>query len=222
MQPMTAIEQRTASIADTVFARVVDLGSARHPYLTALLRASGTASFRNLADAVHLLCNLYGRYPGLVDIALTGAPAGPAREWLVEASDQFERERLYLVRLAAAIGPLPGTPGGAQTESAIQAQRRAVETLARSERFGCALGAATALICDWVSIRPLLDRAAARTGIDCPLSALPGESVLARAIDSSVDGLAAERALAFGGEQLLLQHRALFDLLEARAAARTD
>ena len=33
---------------------------------------------------------------------------------------------------------------------------------------------------------------------------------------------ASERALAFGGEQLLLQHRAIFDLLEARAEARGD
>jgi hypothetical protein len=33
---------------------------------------------------------------------------------------------------------------------------------------------------------------------------------------------ASSRALAFGGEQLLLQHRALFDLLEARAEARGD
>jgi hypothetical protein len=30
------------------------------------------------------------------------------------------------------------------------------------------------------------------------------------------------RALGFGGEQLLLQHRALFDLLEARAEARGE
>ena len=36
------------------------------------------------------------------------------------------------------------------------------------------------------------------------------------------DGPASERALGFGGEQLLLQHRGLFDLLEARAAARGD
>ena len=28
--------------------------------------------------------------------------------------------------------------------------------------------------------------------------------------------------MAFGAEQLLLQHRALFDLLEARAGARED
>ena len=39
-------------------------------------------------------------------------------------------------------------------------------------------------------------------------------------IDASSDGPASDRALAFGSEQLLLQHRALFDLLEARAEAR--
>jgi hypothetical protein len=39
-------------------------------------------------------------------------------------------------------------------------------------------------------------------------------------IRRSSDSPASERALAFGGEQLLLQHRAIFDLLEARAAAR--
>jgi hypothetical protein len=42
------------------------------------------------------------------------------------------------------------------------------------------------------------------------------------AIERASDSLAASRALAFGGEQLLLQHRALFDLLEARAEARGD
>jgi hypothetical protein len=41
-------------------------------------------------------------------------------------------------------------------------------------------------------------------------------------IEQASDTPASERALAFGGEQLLLQHRAFFDLLEARAAARGD
>ena len=41
-------------------------------------------------------------------------------------------------------------------------------------------------------------------------------------IDSLSANPAGQRALAFGGEQLLLQHRALFDLLEARAEARSD
>jgi hypothetical protein len=34
--------------------------------------------------------------------------------------------------------------------------------------------------------------------------------------------MAAERAIRFGAEQLLLQQRALFDLLEARSEARED
>jgi hypothetical protein len=41
-------------------------------------------------------------------------------------------------------------------------------------------------------------------------------------IDQVAEAVPAGRALSFGGEQLLLQHRALFDLLEARAEARGD
>ena len=51
---------------------------------------------------------------------------------------------------------------------------------------------------------------------------LPDEASLTEIIDRSSDNIASGRALAFGGEQLLLQHRALFDLLEARASARAD
>ena len=102
------------------------------------------------------------------------------------------------------------------------AQRHALETLASSERHGCALGAATALVGDWWPIRRLLDRAAARAGLDSPAPSLPDEASLVEVIDSVADSSPASRALAFGGEQLLLQHRALFDLLEARASARAD
>jgi len=41
-------------------------------------------------------------------------------------------------------------------------------------------------------------------------------------IGAGSDAPAKARALSFGGQQLLLQHRALFDLLEARAEARGD
>ena len=225
MRATTAPEQQARErpeLADAHFARVARDGSARHAYLAALLGASGPNAARDLADAVHLLCHLYGRHPGLIDLVLGGCGAGAGRDWLADASDQFERERLYLVRLASAVGPLPSTPGAAATENALQAQRHAVETLARSERRGCALGAATALVADWIVMRPMLDRAAARTGIECPLSSLPGEASVARAINDAIEGPAAERAFAFGGEQLLLQHRALLDLLEARAGARQD
>jgi hypothetical protein len=183
---------------------------------------NGPNSARDLADAVHLFCSVYGRHPGLIELALHNCPAGPVRDWLREASDAYERERLYLVRLTAAVGPLPSTPGASETEATLVAQRHAIETLAKSERRGCSLGAATALMSDWPSIRALLDRAADRMGMQRPAMVLPDEDSIVRVVSDGTDGIASERALAFGGEQLLLQNRGLFDLLEARAAARID
>ena len=217
-----ALDRQALSAADAQLARVEALGSVDHPYRRALMAASGPNAARDLADAVHLFCSLYGRHPGLIELALQNCPAGPVRDWLREASDAYERERLYLVRLTAAVGPLPSTPGAAETESALVAQRHAIETLARSERRGCALGAATALMADWSSVRAVLDRAADRMGMQRPAMILPDHNSIVAVIGEGVEGLPGERALGFGGEQLLLQNRGLFDLLEARAAARVD
>jgi hypothetical protein len=217
-----AVDRMAASVADAQLARVAAQGSADHAYRLSLLSANGPNSARDLADAVHLFCSLYGRHPGLIELALNNCPAGPVRDWLREASDAYERERLYLVRLTAAVGLLPSTPGAAETEAALVGQRHAIETLAKSERRGCALGAATALMADWASIRAVLDRAADRMGMQKPALTLPDEPSIVRVIADGTDGLASERALGFGGEQLLLQNRGLFDLLEARAAARVD
>jgi hypothetical protein len=144
------------------------------------------------------------------------------QDWLARASESFERERLYLVRLTSAVGPLPSTPGAAETEASLVAARHALETLAMSERNGCALGAATALVGDWWPIRRLLDRAATRVGTESPAPSLPDEVSVVAIIQQGTEAPASARALAFGGEQLLLQHRALFDLLEARAEARGE
>ena len=217
-----SVGHRQVSVAEAQLARVAGDGCARHSYLNSLLEASGRHSGRDLADAVHLLCSLHGRYPGLIEVALQRCPKGPVQDWLNRASEAFERERLYLVRLTAAVGPLPSTPGAAETEASLVAARHALETLAMSERNGCALGAATALIGDWWPIRRLLDRAATRVGIEAPAPSLPDESSVVAIIERGAEAPAGARALAFGGEQLLLQHRALFDLLEARAEARGD
>lgn len=214
--------QAPVSVADAQLARVAGEGSARHPHVAALLDAAGPHAARDISDCVHLLCNLHGHYPGMIEVALQRCPKGPAREWLNRASDAFERERLYLVRLTAAVGPLPSTPGAAQTEGSLVAARHALETLANSERDGCALGAATALVGDWWPVRRLLDRAAARVGSEAPAPSLPDESSIVAVVDLASQSPSSARALAFGGEQLLLQHRALFDLLEARASARGD
>jgi hypothetical protein len=217
-----AVDRTATSAAEAQLARVGSQGSVDHAYRLSLMTANGHNAARDLADAVHLFCSLYGRHPGLIELALNNCPAGPVRDWLREASDAYERERLYLVRLTAAVGPLPSTPGAAETEAALVAQRHAIETLAKSERRGCALGAATALMADWASIRTVLDRAADRMGMQKPALTLPEEDSIIRVISDGTDEMASERALGFGGEQLLLQNRGLFDLLEARAAARGD
>src|SRR5205809_3991822 len=214
-----SVERKPVSVAEAQLARVAGEGCARHPHLNALLEASGPHSARDLADAVHLLCSLHGHYPGLIEIALQRCPKGEARSWLSRASEAFERERLYLVRLTSAVGPMPSTPGAAETESSLLAARHALETLALSERNGCALGAATALVGDWWPIRRLLDRAATRVGIEPPAPSLPDEASVIEVINTVSDAPPTGRALGFGGEQLLLQHRALLDLLEARAEA---
>ena len=217
-----AVDRTAMTAAQLQLARVGAEGSVEHPYRLRLMSATGPTHARDLADAVHLFCSLYGRHPGLVELALNNCPAGPVRDWLKEASDAYERERLYLVRLTASVGPLPSTPGAAETEAALVAARHAIETLARSERRGCALGAATALMADWPAIRAVLDRAADRVGMQRPAPTLPDESSIVRVIGDGTDGPPSERALGFGGEQMLLQNRGLFDLLEARAAARID
>jgi hypothetical protein len=217
-----SVGRQTVSVAEAQLARVAGEGCARHPHLNALLESSGPHAGRDLSDAVHLLCSLHGHYPGLIELAVQRCPRGPAQTWLAKASEAFERERLYLVRLTASVGPLPSTPGAAETESSLVAARHALATLAHSERKGCALGAATALVGDWWPIRRLLDRAAGRAGLQCPAPSLPDEASVIAVIEESSDSPASERALGFGGEQLLLQHRALFDLLEARAEARGD
>ena len=215
-------ERPALSVAGAQLARVASDGCARHKHLQRLVEASGRDAGRDLSDAVHLLCSLHGHYPGLIEIALQRCPSGAAQEWLLRASEAFERERLYLVRLTSAVGPLPSTPGAAETESSLMGARRALETLAESERQGCALGSATALVGDWWPVRRVLDRAAARAGVETPAPSLPDEMSIVAAIESLSGSPASERALAFGSEQLLLQHRALFDLLEARAEARSD
>ncbi|NUT00672.1 MAG: hypothetical protein HOP96_06830 [Sphingomonas sp.] len=217
-----SVDRSPVSVAEAHLARVAADGSSRHRHLTALLEASGLNPARDLADAVHLLCGLHGSHPSLVEIAHRESEAGHAREWLARAAEGFERERLFLVRLTSAVGPLPSTPGAAETEATMNAQRNALEILATSERRGCALGSAAALVGDWWSIRRLLDRAASRAGIDAPAPALPDEQSIVAVIEAASDTPASERALGFGAEQLLLQHRGLFDLLEARSEARRD
>ena len=96
----------------------------------------------------------------------------------------------------------------------------AIEMLAQSERRGCALGAAMALIIDWGTIREVLDCAAKRFGVEAPEPRLLDTGPVRALADQSDGKPAVTRALLFGAEQVALQHRGLWDLLEARQQAR--
>jgi hypothetical protein len=203
-----------------LLARAAGEGSAAHPWFASPALLTGAHAARNLADAVHLLCTLHGRHPGVIDLGAEYTDDPNDRAWLLAAAEQFAVERLYLTRLAVAAGPIPGTPGGSASEAAVQTQRAALATLARSERAGCAFGAALALAADWNPIRSVLDTAARRLGIDTPLCGLTRTAELRSLADRAAESPAVERALLFGAQQILVQHHGLWGLLEARAQAR--
>ena len=203
-----------------LLARLAGHGSAAHPYAASpqLLRAP--TAMRDLADLIHFLCVLHGRYPGLVDHAAARVVEPEARSWLTNATYAFAGERAYLARLAVAAGPMPSTPGAAGSDATVLGQRHAMETRASSERRGCALGAAMALVLDWAAIRRCLDAAAVRLGIEPPSYPSADLDAVVALADSYAAVAAVQRALLFGAEQILVQHHGLWDLLEARQQAR--
>lgn len=195
-------------------------GSGAHPYMHHL--TEGTPAQRNLSDAVHAVCAIHGHHPGIIAEVLVHAVQPEAIDWLTAAATGFADERAYLAQLTAAVGPLPSTPGQAESESALVGERHALEMLARSERTGCATGAAAALIYDWAAVRSVLDAAADRFGVATPGSTFPQESETAATIAGLGASPGRERAILFGAQQLFAQHRGLWALLEARASARGD
>ena len=199
---------------------VAEHGSAAHSYFPLVARASGPHAGRDLADALHFLCILHGRFPGVIELAANRVVEPAARAWLAAAAEAMADERRLLARLSVAAGPMPSTPGSHASEAAIAAQRGALATLALSDRAGCALGAALAFVADWGPIRTLLDAAAARLSLEPPPARFGESSELGLVADLAGESAAVERALLFGASQLCHQHSGLWDLLEARERAR--
>jgi hypothetical protein len=208
--------------ADALLALVRAEGSASHRHPKSDVLTQGPEAARNVADIVHLLCLLHGRHPGVVDHAIDRVSNPSTRAFLSDAADSFAHERALLTTLVVAVGPLPSTPGQADTETAVLAQHHAIDMLAQSERTGCAFGAALALIADWAAVRPVLETAARRLSLDIERSELPNSSVLSAVVRSADNSPAEDRAMLFGAQQIVAQHRGLWDLLEARAVARSD
>ncbi len=222
MSVTIASQSSTATTNSLVAALVATEGSGMHRYVTSHDLLAGKHSARNLADAVHFLCILHGRHPGVADHAANHTANHEARVWLIDSVDAFIRERTFLTRLVVAAGPLPSTPGQAESESAVHGQRHALDMLAQSDRNGCALGATMALSLDWPAIRSVIEAAAKRFSVDVPASILPSADetcILAANLSTSQPF---ERAISFGAQQILAQHRGLWDLLDARQIARGE
>jgi hypothetical protein len=211
---------RSEQVADLLVALVGGEGTAGHRYSLADALTEGREAVRNLADAAHYLCVLHGRFPGVIDHAAQTTKHPGALGWLSAAAEAFAAERSLLARLAVATGPLPSTPGQAECEAAVLQQHHALEMLSRSERTGCALGAALALALDWRAVRTVLNAAAKKVAIQPGTCTLPDEDETRTVAMIVAETPAIERAMSFGAQQLLSQHRGLWDLLEARQAAR--
>ncbi|WP_294391706.1 hypothetical protein [uncultured Sphingomonas sp.] len=195
-------------------------GSASHPYTHSYELNADPLANRNLADVLHLLAMLHGPQPGLIETAAERNVLPEAERWFKQTAIAFAAERQFLAQLIVSAGPAPSTPGEAETAAAIMDQRHAMEVIASSDRFGCALGATVALMFDWEAIRAVLDTAAARIGIEAPDMLFPDESETIEILASLTPQPRLDRTLSFGARQLLVQHRGLWDVLEARAAAR--
>ncbi|KQM65180.1 hypothetical protein ASE75_08575 [Sphingomonas sp. Leaf17] len=198
--------------------RVAVDGSATHPMVARLIAPNGI--HRDMADAIHILGMVHGHHPGLADETLTHNVQPAAAAWLAGVGAAFADERAYLAALVSAAGPIPSTPGQAETEAALAGQHHALHMLAGSARAGCAAGAVLAQMLDWRAIRAVLDHGAARFGLAIAPLSFPHPHETALLVGQLADTLGSDRAMRFGADQLLAQHRGLWNLVEARASAR--
>ncbi|MBA3676246.1 MAG: hypothetical protein H0W74_02430 [Sphingosinicella sp.] len=216
-------ERPLGTLAGTrLLASVAENGTLAHAYHSRPSLLKGPQSTRNLADAIHFFCSIHGRYPGVMDHAAARSTDPAARAWFATVLEGFSQERAFLARLTVEAGPIPSTPGAANAQSALLSQRHALDMLAQSERNGCALGAAMALILDWGRIRGILNVAGNRMGVEPPSYRLTDIAAIRSLADSIGSAPLVERAMLFGAEQIMLQHHGLWDLLEARQMARSD
>ena len=93
-------EVESGSAGALVAMCVAEAGSAAHRWF-APDRSHGS---RDIADAIHFLCVLHGRHPGVIELAALRATEPAARAWLTDAADAMADERRYLAKLAVAAG----------------------------------------------------------------------------------------------------------------------
>lgn len=216
-QKIVAIDT-TADLSKAITTR----GSMAHPYFKQLLEAPREAVASDLADIAHFFCLLHGRHPGMIDHAIGHSADPDMRAWLNIAGDAFTGERTFLTKLTVAAGPIVTTIGQDQCNNTVTGVRGSLEMLSQSDRIGCAFGASCALAIDWLNIRKILDHIALRVGMESRPTQLPNVDTTLKTIEHFAGQNLTVRAIAFGADQMLTQHRAIWDLLQARRDNRSE
>lgn len=212
----------SASVQSSLLDYVHQHGSYSAPYMAKISCDFNVLDTSDVADIAHFLCVLHGRHPGVVDHASGKTTEIEARDWFVEAMDGFASERAFLTKLTVSAGPISGVSANDQSNATLMGQRKALEMLSQSDRNGCAIGASLALVLDWQAIRPVLEQIALKLDVEPRQWPLPSvektEALNAQLSQSS----AMARAVNFGADQVLSQHRGLWQLLEARRNVRAE
>src|SRR3546814_1530199 len=86
-------------VADLLDSLIASEGTGAHAHVRSGALSSGVHAMRNLADAVHFLCLLHGRHPGVIDAAARKAVAPPSRQWMDEAAGGSEEHTSELQTL---------------------------------------------------------------------------------------------------------------------------
>jgi hypothetical protein len=87
-------QAQTRGIAELLDTLVASEGTGAHGHVKSGALSSGPDAMRNLADAVHFLCLLHGRYPGIVDSAARKAVDAASRGGQADQS-LCHRKRLF-------------------------------------------------------------------------------------------------------------------------------
>ena len=195
-------------------------GSKSVPYFKYITQNFKTLQASDVGDIAYFLCVLHGSYPGVVDYTSDKVANEDTHTWLVNAMNGFSAERSFLTKLTVAAGPITGVGQYDQSEVTVHNQRKALQILSQSDRGGCAIGASIAVILDWHSIRPVLDSIALKLGIKPQSLLLPSIEKTQELYDFLISSALIKRATNFGIDQILSQHRGLWELLEARHNTR--
>ncbi|WOE74103.1 DUF6975 family protein [Alterisphingorhabdus coralli] len=184
--------------------------------------STDVASFSgsDLADIAYYLGKLHGHHPGLFDHMSHRSIQDDNHDLIVDLAETFAAQRAMLANMTVEAGPATTLAGEYNAVKTIEQLRTAIDVLGQSDRQGCGMGAAIALLSDWIIWRPALNALATRLAIPVPDSEMQD---MQKRLLASLENRAEPRelrAISFGLEQLYHQHDQFWLLLERRQKLR--